>query len=65
MSLLRLSNKTMRELRHALDNTIVGNILPSEPRIRKEQSNLVSHLTSEKVETGKMTFKGIKMVSMW
>ena len=38
----------------------VGNFLPSEPSIRKEQAALTKHLSIDKVDCGKMNFKVIK-----
>lgn len=54
MSLLRLSNNKMRDLRKILSNTNVGNFLPSEPKIRQNQKRLTAHLDIDKVETGRV-----------
>ena len=52
-SLLRLSTSKLRDMRNVLRNTGMANFLPSEPKIRKEQSSLTSHISKEKVEIGK------------
>ena len=50
----------MRELRRILKNTNIGNFLPSETKIRKVQADLTQHLSIEKVDCGKMTFKKVE-----
>ena len=52
-SLLRLSTSKLRDMRNVLRNTGMANFLPSEPKIRKEQTSLTSHISKEKVEIGK------------
>ena len=54
MSLLRFSSNKMRELRRVLKNTNIGNFIPSESKIRKEQSELTSYLPEDHFEFGKM-----------
>ena len=54
MSLLRFSSN--KELRRVLKNTNIGNFIPSESKIRKEQSELASYLSEDHFEFGKMTF---------
>ena len=57
MSLLRFSINKMQELRRVLKNTNIGNFIPSESKIRKEQSELTSYLPEDHFEFGKMTFQ--------
>ena len=52
-SLLRLSTSKLRDMRNVLHNTGMANFLSSEPKIRKEQTSLTSHISKEKVEIGK------------
>ena len=64
ISLLRFSKKKMRDLRHILANTLTGNFLPSEKQMRRSQLHLTSHLNSENIDSGKITFNVSKKTRM-
>ena len=53
-SLLRLSTKKMREVRTFLNQTGIGNFLPSENKVREAQSDLTEYLKQENFEMGKV-----------
>ena len=57
MSLLRFSNKKMRELRTLLRNTNIGNFIPAEEKIRKEQEKRLGHLNENNTDFGATKFK--------
>ena len=44
--------KKMRELRTLLQNINIGNFIPSEDKIRKEQEKLLGHLNGSNTEFG-------------